>query len=73
MTQSFDDWYRDTRDITAKSGWDAGAASRQAEIDELQKRIDDAMRCMEQNKPSLPMDFKHAMDALSILKGKQDD
>lgn len=40
---------------------------------ELQKRIDEAVKCMEQNKPSFPMDFKHAIDALSILKGKQDD
>lgn len=37
MTQSFDEWYRDTRDITAKAGWDAGAASRQAEIYSLKQ------------------------------------
>lgn len=39
-------------------------------IDHLQKRIDDAVNCLEQNKPSLKMDYKHAINALSILKGE---
>ena len=39
-------------------------------IDLLQKRIDDAVNCLEQNKPSLKMDYKHAINALSILKGE---
>ena len=40
-------------------------------IDHLQKRIDDAVNCLEQNKPSLKMDYKHATNALSILKGEE--
>lgn len=39
-------------------------------IDHLQKRIDDAVNCLEQNKPSLKMDYKHAINALSTLKGE---
>lgn len=46
MTQSFDEWfgtttyrgYVDENDM--ESAWDAGAQSKQAEIDELRKRID---------------------------------
>lgn len=39
-------------------------------IDHLQKKIDDAINCLEKNKPSLKMNYKHAINALSILKGE---
>ena len=42
-----------------------------SQVGELQKRIDDAVNCLEQNKPSLNMDYKHAINALSILKGEE--
>ena len=42
-----------------------------SQVGELQKRIDDAVNCLEQNKPSLKMDYKQATNALSILKGEE--
>lgn len=52
-------------------GMEVGMKQRQDEIDELQKKIDDAINCLEKNKPSLKMEYKHAINALSILKGDQ--
>ena len=43
-----------------RHAFEAGQQSKQAEIDELQKRINEAVNCLEKNKPSL-----------EILKGEQ--
>lgn len=37
--KSFDDWYRQARDVTAEAGWKAGAQSRQSEVDELTGKL----------------------------------
>lgn len=43
--KSFDDWYADSEHYykydACRDAWDAGAQSRQSEVDELKKRIDD--------------------------------
>lgn len=59
MTKSFDEWYgkkgeklhiyRDEKWI-AKHGFEAGQQSKQAEIDELQKRIDEAIAILSSKK-----------------------
>lgn len=104
MTQSFDEWFMkvsqdklfwESPSKSAKMGYEAGAASRQAEIDnlegeiketqaflnnqnhikqtridELQKRIDDALKELEfihSNKT------QNSNNAINILKGNQDD
>jgi hypothetical protein len=45
MTQSFDEWKEEQErihnDYDAENAWYAGAQSKQAEIDELRKRIDE--------------------------------
>ena len=44
MTKSFDEWYREAKKLnndgfSAKDFFEAGQQSKQAEVDELQKRI----------------------------------
>lgn len=48
----------------------SGCDYRDLLIDELQKKIDDAINCLEKNKPALKINYKHAINALSILKGE---
>lgn len=36
----FSDWYHQTRDITARAGFDAAWQHQQAKVEELQKRVD---------------------------------
>nr|DAF69062.1 MAG TPA: Protein HEXIM1 T-binding domain (TBD), Cyclin.1A [Caudoviricetes sp.] len=40
----FSDWYHQTRDITARAGFDAAWQHQQAKVDELQKRVDEMQR-----------------------------
>ena len=75
---SFDEWinsngfnFRPEQYDLYKFLYEAGQQSKQDEVDHLQKRIDDAVNCLEQNKPSLKMGYKHAINALSILKGEE--
>lgn len=49
------------------SSFKAGAQSRQAEIDELQKRIDDALKILQE------MKHNGAYRATYILKGNEND
>lgn len=48
MTKSFDEWYREAKKLnndgfSAKDFFEAGQQSKQAEVDELQKRIDEVL------------------------------
>lgn len=61
-------------------GFYLGEQSKQAEVDELQKRIDDIVKWVECNKASIPLSEWHgytteeyvdADDLLDILKGDQ--
>ena len=40
MTKSFDEWVVDAESWSERDCYEAGQKSRQAEVDELQKRID---------------------------------
>ena len=40
MTKSFDEWMVDAESWSERDAYEAGQQSKQAEIDELQKRID---------------------------------
>lgn len=52
--------------------YDYGAASRQAEIDELQKRIDDAMRYVSES-PLKDVSSRAMLNFLDILKGESNE
>lgn len=85
MTKSFDEWYFKQRYLGiepiehARAAFKAGAQSKQAEIDELRKRIEKTERWVESNKRNIPLSEWHgytteeyvdADDLLDILKGK---
>jgi hypothetical protein len=82
--KSFDEWKEEQErihnDYDAENAWYAGQQSKQAEVDELQKRIDDIVKWVECNKASIPLSEWHgytteeyvdADDLLDILKGDQ--
>lgn len=56
----------------ARESYKAGAASRQAEINELQKRIDEAMKYVSES-PLKDVSRRAMLNFLDILKGKQND
>lgn len=75
---SFDEWKEEQErihnDYDAENAWYAGAQSRQAEVDELQKRIDDlkafCIKGVESN--MLSIEYNQALiDMYKILKGDQ--
>ena len=75
---SFDKWYRevgylgDDQNTRVKIAYEAGQQSKQAEIDELQKRIDEAVELMTVlNDDNTVRFMKKPM--LKILKGNTDD
>lgn len=53
-------------------GFESGNKSQQAKIDELQKRIDEAILALEQSKP-LAMRQADAKQALDILRGENEN
>lgn len=81
MTQSFDEWFgkenpfngnEDNEDcIWARRfmqlSYEAGAQSRQAEIDELQKRIDKALEIAGKK---LNISFRDYLSLITILEGE---
>lgn len=60
-----------TKDL-AKAMYEAGAASRQAEIDALQKRINEALKYVSES-PLKDVSRKAMINFLDILKGKQNE
>lgn len=73
MTQSFDNAWKENRHVwestknLAKAMYLAGAQSRQAEIDELQKRVDGALKILD------GMRHNGAYRAIDALKGEPND
>ena len=68
MTKSFDEWVVDAESWSERDCYEAGQKSRQAEVDELQKRIDDALKELEY------IHFyktQNSNNAIKILKGDQ--
>ena len=47
MTKSFDEWIVDAESWSERDCYEAGQKSRQAEVDELQKRIGEAVEHIE--------------------------
>lgn len=88
MTQSFDEWWEDnymnlSADRTeAGDIYDLGAESRQAKVDELQKRIDEIENHVDVNYDDEREDDEHSYwsgynqalrELNDILKGKEND
>ena len=70
MTKSFDEWVVDAESWSERDCYEAGQKSRQAEVDELQKRIDDALKELEY------IHFyktQNSNNAIKILKGNTND
>ena len=66
--KSFDEWVVDAESWSERDCYKAGQKSRQAEVDELQKRIDDALKELEY------IHFyktQNSNNAIKILKGDQ--
>ena len=74
----FNDWYFKQRYLGiepidhARESYKAGAASRQAEINELQKRIDEVMQYVSEI-PLKDVSRRAMLNFLDILKVKQND
>ena len=67
MTKSFDEWVVDAESWSERDCYEAGQKSRQAEVDELQKRIDDALSEIESGITGK----HHVKSIIKILKGDQ--
>lgn len=86
--KSFDEWFGEASQDklfwespskASKMGFEAGQQSKQAEVDELRKRIGDIIKWVDCNKASVPLSEWHgytteeyvdADDLLYILKGE---
>lgn len=74
MIKSFDEWLDTTKlrgymdENSLEAAWEAGQQSKQAEVDELQKRIDEALKELE-----LLNYYRtgNSDNAINILKGDQ--
>ena len=85
MTKSFDEWFGgasqnrlfwESPSKASKMGFEAGQQSKQAEVDELQKRIDNlkyfCIKGVESN--MLSIEYNQALiDMHNILKGNTND
>ena len=81
MIKTYEDWENsldqnyvrqlspDAWDLTG-SAFEAGQQSQQAKIDELQSRVDEAMKYIE---PSDELSHKAYRDLVKILKGNKDE
>lgn len=66
MNKSFDEWVVDAESWSERDCYEAGQQSKQAEVDELQKRIDEALKELEY------IHFyktQNSNNAIKILKG----
>lgn len=71
MMKSFDEWYKEAKQLnddgfSAKEFFEAGQQSKQAEIDELQKRINRAVEHIEEWYGVVELSM-----VVDILKGDQ--
>ena len=80
MTKSFDEWFGEASQNklfwespskASKMGFEAGQQSKQAEVDELQNKIDEALKLLNL---AYPESWGYCVDeAINILKGNTDD
>lgn len=73
--KSFDEWWKteslntfDYPKEAAESGFEAGQQSKQAEVDELRKRIDEALDCLNNLSWASEIDVGNVS---KVLKGDQ--
>lgn len=64
--------FKDNFERILKAEFEAGAQSRQAEIDALQKKIDEALKYVSES-PLKDVSRKAMLNFLDILKGKNND
>lgn len=76
----FLDWYHQTRDITARAGFDTAWQHQQAKVEELQKRVDAVKQLIEEYRdpPTEDKTFQHALSIVAdeleqALKGGLND
>ena len=75
---NFEEWFEDYEDkfeinaeILCKDAFQAGAKSQQAKIDELQARVDEALKHLDL---AYPESWGYCVDqAIDILKGNKDE
>ena len=71
---SFDKWYRevgylgDDQNTRVKIAYEAGQQSKQAEVDELRERIDEAMKYVSES-PLKDVSRRAMINFMDILKG----
>lgn len=68
----FSDWYHQTRDITARAGFDAAWQHQQAKVEELQKRVDVTLRALKRQSEDMLREAKFYQDETHIERfGRQ--
>lgn len=71
MTKSFDEWRNEQRNkvdgYTERDAYEAGQQSKQAEVDDLQKRIDLALDVIYKEKSAVECDKYIGVDADLII------
>lgn len=77
MTKSFDEWYREAKKLnndgfSAKDFFEAGQQSKQAEVDDLKKRIDEAMKYVSES-PLKDVSRRAMINFMDILKGNTNE
>ena len=76
--KSFDEWLDTTKlrgymdENSLEAAWEAGQQSKQAEVDELQKRIDEAMKYVSES-PLKDVSRRAMINFMDILKGNTND
>ena len=70
MTKSFDEWMVDAESWSERDAYEAGQQSKQAEVDELQKRIGEALKFANDAHSDLNIGMLKMVD---ILKGNANE
>lgn len=73
--KSFDEWYKEAKKLnddgfSAKDFFEAGQQSKKSEVDELRKRIDEAMKYVSES-PLKDVSRRAMINFMDILKGDQ--
>lgn len=71
MTKSFDEWMVDAESWSERDAYEAGQQSKQAEVDDLKKRIDEVLIAIGSDYfVDVRVDYSHQIrDIRKILKG----
>lgn len=72
----FSDWYHQTRDITARAGFDAAWQHQQAKVEELQNRVDaaqDALTELKEKSEALHHRWNILNDSVALAEAEMID